>query len=167
MSLTSKKPWYREFYVWLVIFFPALAIVAGLYTLKLAIDSDDGLVVDDYYKQGVEINRVLERDKRALQRGLAAELSLDSEHKMLHVVLSHSQAEYKLPEKLLLRCVYGTKSGLDLTLNLQRVANNSYYAPLPDLKVGGWNLQLEADDWRLIGRVNMPATQVVNLIPTI
>ena len=57
MSDTPKKPWYREFYVWLVIFFPVLAIVAGFYTLKLAIESDDGLVEDDYYKQGIEINR--------------------------------------------------------------------------------------------------------------
>lgn len=167
MSDTPKKPWYREFYVWLVIFFPLLAIVAGFYTLKLALDSDDGLVEDDYYKQGIEINRTLERDKRAAQRGLQANVNLDVEHKLLRVVINSSKPDYKRPDKMLLKLLYNTKSGTDYKLTLQAMADGSYYAPLPELKAGNWTLQLEAEDWRLLGIVKVPSTQTISLTPTV
>ena len=35
---------------------PAAVIVAGVYTTILAFSSTDGLVADDYYKQGLMIN---------------------------------------------------------------------------------------------------------------
>lgn len=167
MTTPQKRPWYREFYVWLVIFFPLLAVVAGFYTLKLAIDSDDGLVEDDYYKQGIEINRTLERDKRAAFHGLQANVSLDVEHKLLHLTLESSKADYKHPEKIVLKFLYNTKSGSDHSISLQRMADNTYYAPLPDLKLGNWTLQLEAEDWRLLGTVKIPSTQPIHLTPTV
>jgi len=34
---TLKPPWYREPLVWLVIFFPAIAVMGGLITIYLAI----------------------------------------------------------------------------------------------------------------------------------
>lgn len=61
------KPWHKEHYVWLIIFFPMLAVIAGIVITILAVQSNDSLVVDDYYKQGLEINRVLERDQSALE----------------------------------------------------------------------------------------------------
>ena len=44
---------------------PAVAVVCGAVMLWLAITSYDGLVSDDYYKEGLAINQVLRRDKRA------------------------------------------------------------------------------------------------------
>ena len=72
-----KKPWYREPFVWLVILFPASAVIGGMITISLAISSDDGLVVDDYYKRGLEINRTLERDKAAARHGIQATLGFN------------------------------------------------------------------------------------------
>ena len=40
-------------------------IVAGVYTTVLAFTSSDGLVADDYYKQGLAINKTLKREERA------------------------------------------------------------------------------------------------------
>ena len=67
-------PWYKESYVWLLIFFPLLAVIGGIVTTILAVQSDDGLVVDDYYKQGLEINRTLERDQVAVDYNLDADI---------------------------------------------------------------------------------------------
>ena len=53
---------------------PAVVIVAGVITLWLAVRSSDGLVTDDYYKQGLAVNQVLERDHRAAALGLRADL---------------------------------------------------------------------------------------------
>ncbi len=80
----SINPWYREPFVWLLIAFPLTAVVAGFITLGLAISSDDGVVEDDYYLRGKEINRVLARDQAAATRGLQGRVELDdAQHQLL------------------------------------------------------------------------------------
>ena len=125
------------------------------------------LLEDDYYKQGIEINRTLERDKRASQRGLQANVNFDTEHKLLRVIINSSKPDYKRPEKIVLKLLYNTKAGTDHKLSLQHMADDSYYAPLPELKAGNWTMQLEAEDWRLLGVVKVPSTETVRLIPTV
>ena len=58
--LHSTRPWFREPWVWLLIALPASAVLGGMVTIWIAVDSDDGLVVDDYYKRGLEINKKLD-----------------------------------------------------------------------------------------------------------
>lgn len=53
---------------------PAVVVVAGFITLWLAISSDDGLVSDDYYKQGLTVNQRLQRDHLAGDLGLHADV---------------------------------------------------------------------------------------------
>jgi hypothetical protein len=76
MSATEAKrsptPWYKERWTWLLMLMPATAIVAGGITLWLAIKSFDGLVTDDYYKQGLAINQTLARANTAQDMGLLA-----------------------------------------------------------------------------------------------
>jgi hypothetical protein len=40
-------PWYRQFWPWFIIALPASAVIAGFFTLWLAISRPDHLVVDD------------------------------------------------------------------------------------------------------------------------
>jgi len=40
-------PWYKQFWPWFIIALPASAVIAGFYTLWLAISNPDHLVVDD------------------------------------------------------------------------------------------------------------------------
>ena len=66
MTLRSDgKPWYKEPWPWFLMAGPAIVIVAGFATAWLAIISNDGLVTDDYYKQGLAINQRLQRDHHA------------------------------------------------------------------------------------------------------
>jgi hypothetical protein len=70
--------------MWLVIAFPLTAVIVGFVSLALAIRSDDGMVEDDYYKQGMTINRMLDRDKAAAAEGLTATVELDAaRHELL------------------------------------------------------------------------------------
>ncbi|MDH5205438.1 MAG: FixH family protein [Hylemonella sp.] len=57
---SDDRPWWRFGHVWLVIAGPAIVIVAGFVTLYLAMSAPDPLVSDDYYRQGIEINKTLE-----------------------------------------------------------------------------------------------------------
>ena len=59
---TGATPWYREPWPWLLMAGPVTVIIAGGFTAWLAVTSSDGLVADDYYKQGLAINQTLERD---------------------------------------------------------------------------------------------------------
>ena len=70
-------PWYKQFWPWFLIFFPATAVIAGIITIIIAIKTDDGLVKDDYYKAGLAINQTLERKQKAHDLGLSADIHWD------------------------------------------------------------------------------------------
>ena len=72
----EPKNWKQEPLVWLLIAIPFTAVVMGVVMMTLAIQSYSGLVVDDYYKKGKQINRVLARDRFAHELGLAAAVRL-------------------------------------------------------------------------------------------
>lgn len=148
----NKKPWYRELFVWLVILFPVSAVIGGMITISLAINSDDGLVIDDYYKQGLEINLVLERDKMAVKHGLQATLNLDNN--FIKVRLDKNSA-YDLPDKLNLKFSHHTRSGFDKDIVLNRVSDDMYQNKLPELILGKWSVQISADDWRLLQSIQI------------
>jgi uncharacterized protein len=70
------RAWYREPWPWLVMAPPAVAVVAGLATVWIAVANADGLVVEDYYRQGLAINKVIAREERARALGLSARVEL-------------------------------------------------------------------------------------------
>jgi len=157
-----KKPWYREPFVWLLILFPASAVIGGMFTIYLAVTSNDGLVVDDYYKQGLEINRTLAREKAAARHGLEA--TLHFERQMIHLSLN-ANSDYKLPHQIVIHFNHHTRSGFDKTVPLEQISDNGYQASLPDLIVGTWTVQVTGDDWRLLKSVRFPMTQALHITP--
>lgn len=62
-SLPDTGPWWRYPLVWMVVAGPAAVVVAGFFTLWLAISTPDPLVAGDYYRRGMEINQTQARDK--------------------------------------------------------------------------------------------------------
>jgi hypothetical protein len=160
------KPWYREPFVWLLIAFPLTAVIAGFITLGLAISSDDGVVEDDYYLRGKEINRVLARDQAAATRGLQGRVELDdAQHQLLIRLTARAQAT--IPDNVELKFLHATRSGIDRILILARQPDGSYRAPLPELAPGHWNVQLAAQDWRLVGSLRIPNDRGLDLRPSL
>jgi hypothetical protein len=152
MATTSAntKPWYREPWPWLLMLGPVASVVAGIAMLALALNSEDGLVSDDYYKQGLAINRTLERDSRARALGLRAEITLSPERKQVEVRLSGSK-QAVLPLKLRLRIAHPTKAGLDRMIVLEGASAGRYLVAMPALPEGRWLVTLEDHErtWRL------------------
>lgn len=154
VQTTEKRPWYKEPFVWMILFFPSLAVVAGTYTIYLAVTTSDGLVVDDYYKQGLEINRTLERDYVAKQYGLQSAIQVNKENLMLQVQMMQEDKNYPLPERIELHFRHRTRSGFDQDLQLLHQGNGLYTTQLEKaLEAGWWTVQMEADDWRLLGKM--------------
>ena len=160
---TISLPWYRVPLVWLAIALPLSAVIAGFVTLWLAIKSDDGLVADDYYRRGKEINRDLSRDRAAAARGLKAMLQLNDQRGDLRLRFSVERTQ--LPAQLEVRFMHATRAGLDRTMTLTRAPDGSYRAFMPPLAAGRWHVQLAADDWRLSGSLNIPAENFVAFVP--
>lgn len=65
-------PWWKFGHVWLVISGPAIVVVAGFATLWLAIARPDPVVAEDYYRQGIEINKTLEDKASSLAPAMKA-----------------------------------------------------------------------------------------------
>jgi len=164
--MKMKNPWYREPFVWLLILFPASAVIAGMITISLAIYSNDGLVVDDYYKQGLEMNRTLERDKAAARHGLQATLHFNVEHRLIRLQLN-AHPDYKLPNQVQLHFSHHTRSGFDKSVKLAFFGDNIYQGTLPELIVGAFFAQLSADDWRLLKSMRVPITQELHIKPAL
>jgi hypothetical protein len=75
MTLRSdNEPWYKQRWPWLLMAGPIAVVIAGAVTVWLAVISNDGLVTDDYYKQGLAVNQTLQRDHQASSLGLEADV---------------------------------------------------------------------------------------------
>ena len=148
----KSKVWYREPWPWILILLPLSAVIASFITIWLAVKSADGLVTDDYYKQGMAINQTLRRDQAAQALHLGAELTIGAGGKTLLVTLN---GDLKTPpQSLALSFLHPTQAGRDHKLTLQANPEGRYIAALPDLGEGTWRVTIEAPDdaWRLAGQ---------------
>lgn len=157
------EPWYRVPIVWLLIAVPLSAVAGGFTTLWLALRSDDGLVVDDYYRRGMEINRDIDRDRAAAVRGVKARVQLDPARREARIELLLPAAQQ--PARLRVQWLHATRQGHDLSFTLARGADGMYRAPLAGLVPGHYYVQLAADDWRLLGSLKIPDDADVALAP--
>ncbi|MEY3218994.1 MAG: hypothetical protein RIT27_351 [Pseudomonadota bacterium] len=155
---TLPRPWYKEFYVWMILFFPFSAMVVGFTMLRISWVTFDGLVVDDYYKKGLEINRSLERDHAALKYGLDGYLQINAQTGYIRLFLKAND-DYKLPSQLKLNLLHRTRKGLDQNITLQ-LENGVYVGTSSALQMGLWQVQLEGADWRLDSSVDGKVSEV-------
>jgi hypothetical protein len=159
----QPKRWYREPWVWLLIALPMTAVIGGMITLYLAISTSDGLVVDDYYKRGKAINLDLARDDAAARYGVTASLVL---YQGNAVQLRLGAINGSWPESISLSLLHPTRAGFDQVVQLHHAGAGNYRGRIDALGKGHWYVQLEADDWRLFGRLQMPQTAPLILAPS-
>ena len=159
----TRRPWYREPWVWLMIALPMTAVIGGMITIYLAVTTSDGLVVDDYYKRGKTINKDLARDDAAARYQLRASIELDLQDNRMQLQLESANAV--LPKVLTFSLLHPTQPGHDQVISLQHAGDGVYYGAIDEVARGNWYLQLEADDWRLSGDMQIPLTEKVVLLP--
>jgi hypothetical protein len=75
----DSKPWYRQFWPWFIIAIPASAVVAGLTTVWIAMQTTDSLVVQS--EDGVRnaSDRRISAERLASELGLAAVVAINAE----------------------------------------------------------------------------------------
>jgi hypothetical protein len=164
MNMTDSKPWYQQPLVWMLIGIPFSAVVMGLLTAYLAVESSTGLVVDDYYEKGKAINLDLARDTAAKNYQLSCELDINFSKRVLQARL-HTGNLPARPETLKLGLYHATRKGFDEVLTLTPTADGTYQASIPPLVPGHWYLELSDGDWRLSGSHIFPGSAQIILNP--
>lgn len=141
-------PWYRQFWPWFLILLPGTAVVASLYTLIIANQYADDLVVDDYYKEGLAINRQLKRQNEA--RVLELRATFTSQQRQLDIQLEGPIEASQL--RLLLS--HAMESDQDFAVPVQQIGRGHYRVLLPQVLKGRWHWTLDegvSSHWRLDG----------------
>jgi len=149
----DTRPWYRYRSPWLLMLGPAAVVVAGVATAWLAISTEDGLVVEDYYKEGKAINRVLKREETAGTMGLTGNVRFEAAGHLLRVGLRASPG-VELPQAVEVLFSHPTRAGLDQTVRLQRAPDGDYVGAARPPGEGSWHVLVQdtAGAWRMGGR---------------
>jgi len=161
--MTETRRWYREPWVWLLIALPMSAVIGGMITIYLAVTSSDGLVEDDYYKRGKTINLELARDQAAAHYELEALVRIDSPGGRVSVTLA--SRDHLQPGHVRLLLMHPTRAGYDQDVMLEPDWEGVYRGAVSPVSPASWHVQLEADDWRLAGRVQLPQAMPLRLEP--
>ncbi len=153
---TDNQPWFKQFWPWFLIALPAAVVVAGLTTLAIAIKYSDDLVADNYYKEGMAINRRLENQQLANDLGLAADLQISK----LHIVVTLS---VPVPASTLsLEIYHPLNESMDMSIELQQVDSGIYQGSLTQ-RLGGtfrWHWSMTPKNlptektWQLTGEIH-------------
>lgn len=176
-ALTAERPWFKQPFVWMVIGIPLSSVIVGMIMLWLSIVSFDGMVADDYYKRGLQINRVLDRERAALHADLDGTLELQATASRLS--LKSGKAGFQLPDVVQVQMSFATSAGQDEVFNMTRAAGADLYSgPALNLPQGRWYVYVTskatadesgADDgaggWRLSGTLTTPGSGVIRLRP--
>lgn len=161
-SPPAEARWYRQFWPWVLLGLPASAVIGCLITIWIATSNPDGVVVDDYYKQGLAINQTLARAAAAQERGLVGQVKFTADE--LSVVLS-AKPGVDLPAKLLVTLAHPTKGGLDQQLVLERQDGVYRGRMQAALASAHWKVLLEDESrsWRLSGAAFLPAETEIRI----
>ena len=155
----GASPWYREPLVWMVLAIPAAAVIAGAVMLVLANATWDGLVTDDYYQRGMQINRSLARDAEAARLGLEATLAFPApgvvEARLAGMAGATAASD---SDRLNLRFARAARAGADVAVAMTRDAGGTWRGVLPTLTPGKWYVELGNEQWRLAAPVRIPAS---------
>ena len=156
---SQSHPWYCYGWPWFLISFPLISVILGVVMIYLALQTNNSLVVDDYYKQGKAINVRLERDQQASLRGISATLLPDAEGLILQLSTTSPQpaGSTSWPDLLDVRWVHVTQAERDHQAQFHALGGQRYLAPAtkhPDN--GHYRIHIQPvgnPSWRLVSNL--------------
>jgi len=149
-QVKGGKPWFKEPWPWILMTGPFVVICAGAVTTWLAVVSNDGLVSDDYYKQGMTVNQRLQRDHHARDMGMHADVMFSGAN--VRLLLTANQAN-SYPDKVAVKLMHPTMAGRDQNVLMTAEGQGFYSGQMTEQISGRWHVSIEdpANQWRLQG----------------
>ena len=139
------RRWYREPWPWLLMGGPFIVIIASLASAWMAVKSDDGVVAQDYYKQGLLINQRLRHAAPNPELRLGAMITVTTGGE----VRVHMEGLADALPSLRLKLAHPATGSHPAVVMLNRSADGDYVGALPEQTPGRWIVTLESDGWRL------------------
>jgi hypothetical protein len=145
----TERPWYRHFWLWIMLVPLIGSVIAGFVTLYLA-GAPPALVVDDFGKIAMAVELDQQRDRHAAELGLGARLEfgdlLAGNGRTVSISLSGAA-----PDRLKLELIHPTLEHMDQRVLLKRIAD-AYTGSVvkPDTRLHVL-LSDEQGSWRLTG----------------
>lgn len=154
------KPWYKQFWPWLLIAIPVFAIVRAVHTVYIMNQQSPDLVVDEYYTEGKAINQNLAKFREAASRNLHGKILLAGNKAVVTF-----QANAALEDSLVLDFTHATIAASDFQVAAHRSGESMYVAELPSTLSGKWSLVVhdKATNWKLRADLALPATGEIQL----
>ncbi|HAU16217.1 MAG: hypothetical protein CMK83_09250 [Pseudomonadales bacterium] len=154
MTQTDSKPWHRQFWPWFLIAIPASSVVMGVVMINLAISGRDSLVREDWYKDGMAINQRLDKQLKARELGIKAQLTLDKHSGDLF--LDTENLDISQENELSLQLIHPTLEAKDRTLKLYLAPNNRFYSKLDFTPEGLYYIVLTTPSrlWEIESSIN-------------
>jgi hypothetical protein len=155
--------WYQEPWNCLVLGGPLLVVCASIFTAFLAYKGADQVVAEDYYRQGLAINKDIDRDHAAAVRHIAADLRYDG---ATGIIVLKVQGSGEMPAALSLSLADASGRSENETvrrIELKQGNDGAYRGALAGangLSALGRDVvyvKIEAQDWRLTQEWREPA----------
>ena len=158
-----NRPWYKEFWPWFLIAVPVATLIMGGVLLKLAISTEDSLVVDDYYKEGKAINATLDKQAIAKKKNITTDLKIEDGS----VALEFHSGIPQEGNAVKLSFYHVTLQERDVSVLLSRDANGIYRGFIEQNLDGKWRVSLTPFDesWKIQKTLQLPYSGVIKFNP--
>ena len=159
----DTEPWYKQFWPWFLISLPLSVVIASIVTINIAINTNDGLVSDDYYKEGLAIHMNADSAANAKALGITGVLSLDADTGAITLALD--KALDTSVDNLLLSVTHPTRPNQDQAVQLTPLDARNFTSRIEALGPANWKLEIQPADksWRIAGRLQVPGGAITRL----
>jgi len=132
----------------------------------LAVDTHDGLVADDYYKRGLEINRIISRDKKAAELKLGATVKFNNSSSVIRMSFDKGLLD-SYPQSMQLQLQHATRENSDISVSLDHGIGDQYIGHIKQtITKGIWYFKLADAEWKLSARSQVAADNIIELTTT-
>lgn len=161
--MNTPQPWYKQFWPWVLIILPTIAVIFSINMLFIAMDTEDTLVVDDYYQEGKWINIQLAKIHKAQALGIQGKLTVVN-NRIEVTIQSNTPLD---GAALTLDFHHATLSELDFHVQLLKNAAGRYVAEHSSDIAGKWQVTLTPFDqqWKIQENINLPRSDAITLAP--
>jgi hypothetical protein len=163
-NTTYPKAWYKQFWPWFLIALPMTAVIGSMITINIAFTDADGLVKDDYYKEGLAMNRDIARKQNAENLGVMA--STEFNHQNGQITVNLNDAAVGNFDELMINLIHPTRSDNDMLLTLKKTADKTFLGKVNQtINPGNWWVRLSPvnDSWYIEGRIYLPKENQLTL----
>lgn len=155
--------WYKNFWPWVLIFFPLITIVLCISLYITAIGNGPDMVVDDYYKKGRAINLELVKFDKAKALYLHGNLDVSDDR----VSFEFTKGDNSNVSALKLSFYHRTIKAHDFKATLTPNASGTFTALLENYTPGVYSVFIEPIDesWKMKENVTLPTTTSILVTP--